>query len=354
MIELLELTSFRCIARVQLQLQPGLSFFFGQNGAGKTSLLEAVHVLSSGRSFRGGRAEDWLRRGSSAWSVAVVRADGSRWAVHWSGGRSAAAAADGEAVSLPMRARGLPVLCLHPDLQRSFFGERETRRRVLDWVMFHVEPVFAGCFSEYGRCLRQRNEVLRREGSDEALKPWTELCVRSGLELHRHRERLLPQLQEAFNLESAALTGQRLRLRLGLHPGWPELHLQEALDAAQATDRRMRATTVGPHRADLRLQPEGRRSGLDLSRGEAKAAVYALALACWRLAVVRRGAVGTLLLDDMGAELDPGFQDALYRRLNELGTQVLATGVHQVPCPHPWQRPWQSFHVEHGVITAVS
>ncbi len=176
-LEQLRISGLRCLADVSPALDPAINVFVGANGAGKTSVLEAVFLLSHARSFRSGAREALLQREMAQLSVfAELRhADGrgSRVGLGRTGGRWEARV-DGDSVAIGQLVRECAVVCFEPGSHALIAGAAEERRRYLDWGVFHVEPDFLAVWRRYQRALKQRNSLLRVgiDVTDEQFTPW--------------------------------------------------------------------------------------------------------------------------------------------------------------------------------------
>lgn len=356
----------RNLAPVDLRPAPGLNLVIGDNGAGKTSLLEAIHVLAFGRSFRGRVRDGLIRTGSEALAVFVeleeldgagsgpsrVRRIGLRHAGgQWEG------RVDGQPVDqLGLLCSRLAALTFEPGSHALVVGGGEPRRRFLDWGLFHVEPGDSGGFltvwRRYARALKQRNALLRQLARGAELDVWDRELALAGEALDRRRsdylERLQPRLAEASG-ELAPALGAAV---FAYQPGWrrDELPLVDALLLARERDRQAGHTSVGPHRADWRIQHANRPEGEALSRGQAKLTALACLLAQGADYAMERGAWPVILLDDLASELDDAHQRRLLERLRSSGAQVFITGTVVPSSLADGDIPVRRFHVEQGQV----
>ena len=189
----LSVSHLRNIEHVELELGPGVNLVTGANGSGKTSLLEAVYFLGSGRSFRSHRLEPVISREADGCTVFGVVLDGERVqrvGVYRGrdGGRDIRV--NSEVVNRASDlARALPVLVMGPETVDVLLGPPTLRRRFLNWGLFHVEPRFLADWDIATRCLRQRNSLLRqRSASDGEIGVWTAQLCEVSLRLHDYRK----------------------------------------------------------------------------------------------------------------------------------------------------------------------
>ncbi|HEY4356322.1 MAG TPA: DNA replication and repair protein RecF, partial [Acidobacteriaceae bacterium] len=174
-IERLRIQGLRCLTEAELNLGPSLNVLVGANGAGKTSVLEAMFLLSHARSFRSGARNALMQRECSQLSIYAELEQRGRTS-HLGLGRRARweARLDGEVVTLGKMVGECAVVCFEPGSHALIAGSAEERRRYMDWGVFHVEQQFLPAWGRYQRALKQRNALLRSaQRDDKALfEPW--------------------------------------------------------------------------------------------------------------------------------------------------------------------------------------
>jgi DNA replication and repair protein RecF len=346
----LEVEGLRCLEPTSLEFHPRVNLISGANGAGKTSLLEAVYLLGRGRSFRTRFTERLINHGASRLSV-FGRTDDAVFATLGFGfdrkEGPTARIVGRDARSLAELSEAFPVQVLDPGIHRLVEEGPGQRRRWLDWGVFHVEPGFVGAWSDYNRTLKQRNAALR-SGIDPS--PWEPELVRLAEVLSAARARTMAQLGPFWTQTLAALLGEPVSL--GFYRGWgQERGLAEALTLQRAQDLKRGSTGQGAHRFDVQLRIEGRYAREVLSRGQQKLLGAALALAMARLVGSEGRRAPTLLLDDPAAELDRAHTDALMSEIRKMRGQLLVTTID--PGPGEFGEPGRAFHVERGRVTKL-
>jgi DNA replication and repair protein RecF len=352
----LDIASLRRFERVSLAPGPALNLLTGHNGAGKTSVLEALHLMAYGRSFRGRVRDGLIRRGAPALEVFVEWQDAAG-RVHRAGLRHGGHAwegrLDGEAVGhLGELCAAFAVVSFEPGSHVLVTGGSEARRRLLDWGLFHVEQMFLPLWRRYARALKQRNALLKAQAPSREFDVWDRELVEAGELITRHRQNYLQQWQPRFQATAASLLPAGGDASLAFLPGWrEELPLADALLLARERDRAMGYTGVGPHRADWRVDYRDLPGREALSRGQAKLTALALLLSQAEQHATLRGDWPVVALDDLASELDRTHQRRVLEWLLASGAQVFLTGTEAPPSMAELPTPEVArFHVEQGQL----
>jgi DNA replication and repair protein RecF len=306
-MSLVELTvaNVRSIEAAHLAVPPGLTLIWGENGSGKTSLLEAIFLLGRGRSFRTRNSERLIRRGQDHLRAIgrVDRGDGRIDTLGFEATRAGVTAriAGRAAESLAELSQAFAVQVIEPGVHKLVEEGGHRRRRWMDWAVFHVEPQFVDTWVRYTRTVKQRNAALRTQPAlASAFDP--ELA-RLGEQIAESRRRFIEQLQPYWRDTIAALSG--LDVQLHYSRGWgADATLLDSLTASRARDEARHLTHSGPHRADVGVRMDGKPAREILSRGQQKLVAVAMTVAQLRLLKDLTGTTPTLLLDDPAAELD--------------------------------------------------
>jgi DNA replication and repair protein RecF len=323
----LALTDFRSYASAVIEPGPGFVLLSGENGAGKTNLLEAVSLLSPGRGLRGAALSDMARiGGAGAFAVAARLGEGEI-------GTGTLPAAperrqvrvNGASASVNSLSEWLSVLWLTPAMDRLFVSSAGDRRRFLDRLVLAMEPGHAHHASRYEAAMRARNKLLAEEvpGDPSWLSALEQQMAEHGTAVAAARERTVAALEE--RLESVP-RDQFASATIAID-GWQQGDLSAALRDSRRRDAAAGRATVGPHRQDLLVTH--RMKQMDAARsstGEQKALLLGLVLAHAELVADRRGDPPILLLDEVAAHLDPTRRAALFVRLQSHG-QVWMTAT---------------------------
>jgi DNA replication and repair protein RecF len=328
----LEARGFRNLEPLEVELDAGFHLILGPNGAGKTSLLEAVYLLATTRSFRTPRLADCCRHETSSFHLAgeVVGENRSRLEIGFDAGERRRTK-NGDRTSLAEHLATLPVVAWTAADVEILIGSPAERRRFLDRGVVGRRAASIEVLSRYRRALHEKRRLLqadagRHRGAE--LESWNAVLAAAAAELIELRaayveelSRSLAEVFEACRLDMAEVTlGYRCSPRSG-RGGSAAIY--EDLAAAASRELQMGQPLIGPHRDDLRILWNGRALRRVASAGERKALGLVLAAAHGET-LRRSGAEPTFLLDDADAELDPRRLEALWRGLGGAG-QLLAT-----------------------------
>ena len=341
----ISLTNFRNYARLELDLQPGMILFEGENGVGKSNLLEAMYLLAVARSPRASTERELIRHtngeGEFYTQVAanVERQDDSvNLQINFRSvsappavGASAATTSRAMSVQKYFRVNGAPrrastlighlnaVMFSANDLE-IVYGAPSVRRRYLNILISQTDREYLGAIQRYERVLRQRNHLLRqiRDGSARIneLAFWDDELVKEGICIMAQRHATVRMLSEGANPMYARLSGGSETLAVSYQPNvaLPDgsdisrESIAELISTKLKEQRRQELargiTVTGPHRDDLTLTLDGMEAAAFASRGQTRTAVLALKLAEAEYMKRRRGQEPVILLDDVLSELD--------------------------------------------------
>jgi DNA replication and repair protein RecF len=323
----LAVTDFRSYASALIEPGPGFVLLSGDNGAGKTNLLEAVSLLAPGRGLRGAALSDMARRGGEgSWAVAAKAED-----IDIGTGTSADAPerrqvrVNAARASVNSLGEWLSILWLTPAMDRLFTGSAGERRRFLDRLVLALEPSHAHHSSRYEAAMRARNKLLAEGAPPEPswLGALEEAMAEHGAAIAEARSRTVAALDERL---SSAPEDEFPRAEIELE-GWQESDLAATLEANRGRDAAAGRATEGPHRQDLAVAHRAKQMpAARSSTGEQKALLLGLVLAHADLVAERRGTPPILLLDEVAAHLDPKRRLALFARLEGRG-QVWMTAT---------------------------
>ncbi len=361
----LQITSFRNIESASMAPADSINIILGPNGAGKSSILEAISVLAHGRSFRTskfrrlindeksqftlfGQLEDSL--GSVDVPVGIQRDRSGKTDIKLAG-RKVKSSAE--------LALHLPLLVLNTHSFALLEGSPKDRRRFFDWLVFHVKHQFADSWRHLQRCIKQRNSLLRRDKITYSLvEPWDLEIAKAAAHIERARQESFLLLKDHFDEVMAELDFIDDTLSLVYNNGWgssDESYLVQLRNNFER-DCRLGYTSIGPHKAEIRLI-RGRVPAVEIySRGQQKALITALHIAEAKVFKQETGVSPVFLLDDLPSELDIRHQRLLAEWLESLSCQVFVTAVNESQLNETWpdtpEEKKKVFHVKHGTITS--
>jgi len=346
-ISKLTLTDFRNYSSISLDLRPGAVVFTGENGAGKTNLLEAISFLTPGRGLRRAPYPDVAREGSAGAFAVHASIEGPFGDAEIGTGTAPEAAGEAgrrvringaTAKSADEMLEWLRVVWLTPSMDSLFTGPAGDRRRFLDRLVLAIDPAHGQRALDYEKAMRGRNRLLSEDRRDRS---WFEAIetqmaetgaaiAAARVEMVRLLTAMISRLPETgpFPQADLALSGT-LEESIGRMPAVElEEHFRQALAQGRERDRAAGRTLEGPHRSDLLVRHRPKSMPAELcSTGEQKALLVGIVVSHARLTGEMAGAAPILLLDEIAAHLDPGRRAALFSILDELNCQAFMTGT---------------------------
>jgi DNA replication and repair protein RecF len=345
----LQLTDFRNYARLSLELQPGIVVLAGENGAGKTNLLEAISLLSPGRGLRRAPYENVAREGAVDGFAIHARLEGPFGECEIGTGTMGNGAAAGEggrkvringaaARSADALLEWLRVVWLVPSMDQLFTGPAGDRRRFLDRLVLAIDPAHGRRALDYEKAMRGRNRLLAEHGGDPAWLDAIEAqMAETGVAIAAARRELVrlldamiarlpadgPFPRGGIELSGTVERGLADRAAVDVEEDW-----RRALAEGRARDRAAGRTLEGVHRCDLEVRhlPKDMPAGLS-STGEQKALLAGIVISHARLVAETAGMSPIMLMDEIAAHLDAERRAALFDILLEMDIQAFLTGT---------------------------
>lgn len=357
----LSISHFRNIQQASLTGLADLNIFIGQNGSGKTSLLEAIYFLSSAKSFRSQRIQHVIQHQKEQCLLVAKGLDHDVLGVEKSVDGTAHIRFCGETIRTASQlADIIPLQLINDESFQLLTSGPQFRRQLMDWGVFHVEHQFFKVWSHCQKNLKQRNALLRqyRQATPKPLlKTWSDALCESSLALDAMRikwfEQFLVHVEPILQTLIPALAES---ISFTYYCGWDTKRgLERCIEEGIDTDLQRGFTHYGPQRADIRVKVDGRPAEEVLSRGQQKLVVAAMKVAQQRV-LEAIGKQSSYLIDDLAAELDSNNASKLLNLIMAgQGTkQVFLTAITEGDIPAIAEDNALSismFHVEHGVIT---
>lgn len=362
-ISSLNIHKLRNIHHAELSFSPFVNLIYGVNGSGKTSILEAIHLLATARSFRTHKSQSLINNDSSNLVIfGEIHHRDSRAipiGVEKTNAKTIVRIQGQNASSIAQLLGLLPVQYLGPESFRVLELGPAYRRKILDWGVFHVEHSFFRVWHRYDKLLQQRNSLLRQKKDQETLACWDRELIDAGNKVTALRKNYLSAIDPYFKTATQQLFAGKFDASVEFDQGWDKtISLADKLMQNLDADLRTGHTQAGPHRADLDFSCKNKLAKEVLSRGQQKILVAAFRLA--QLAyhnVIYPDNPGIVLADDLFSELDEDNARKVFSMLMSMGAQVFLTHLTQ-------QLPYsldnilidndvRMFHVEQGMINTT-
>ena len=336
-IQSVKLVNFRSHDEFLLQCNKKTSLLVGENGSGKTSVLEAIYEALRGKSFRA-TDEEILKRGTEFYRIELDFIDGTKTIVLYDGQRKQFLVEDKKKTRLPKKNRYPIVLFLPEDLHLVATSPTK-RRNYFDRVISEFNESYGNSLLKYEKALRQRNELLKKHKIDEDdnkvidrdFFSWNILLAKYGLEIRNYRKQYLDKLNAEFNqvYHSIVENGDQVFLKLNLFGGEiTEADYFNRLENEFRRDLILGHTGFGIHRDDFIFLFNEKEADGTASRGELRSMILAMKFIEADLIFQETGKKPVVLLDDVFSELDNTRQKCLVRNFKD--NQVIITSVDEV------------------------
>ena len=332
-----QITDFRNLETFECTVNRGIQWLIGDNGAGKTAILESIYYLYRGRSFRERKLNRLIRHGRKQSNVSINFGD-HRITMLLNASGSNRQDRFGDPISMTEVMTVLPVFYLGPSIGHLITGPPSYRRRLLDWVAFHVKRSHWRDLNRLKTALKQRNSLLRQQSPRAVIEAFDHSLITLSNDVSATRKHVVDLLrQQTIKLCS----NDDECLHFEFRPGYSSDSLQETLETAIDTDLSRGYTTLGPHRADVSIgltsQPKGHFSG-----GQTKMVAIETSLAALR-AIGSVSNQPLLLIDDLDAELSAGNVELALDAIRTHSAYNLATTLGKIGSTQPTDT---TFHVK--------
>ncbi|MGJ4745702.1 DNA replication/repair protein RecF [Leptospira sp. SA-E8] len=308
----LRLLNFRNHEQISLEFNSRLIFFVGENGEGKTNLLEAISMISWLKSFRESEEGNLIRWNSDGYYIkGEVDRDHKREIYELGFSKKPVSRRKLKFNQEEVKKRSdlvgkfLSVLMTPLDLIIVEGGPSE-RRRFLDSLLSSLDPSYLNDLIEYNRILKQRNALLKSGSSDPGLyEIWNQRLIEKGISIFNKRKEFILEFDPIYRENLKKLSGGRDNLTLEYKPSFSDLEdFKETLHRNINRDRKLGYTSVGIHRDDLYIGEDNRDIMDFASQGQKRSTVISLKAAAFEYYRRKLGRTPILLIDDVIRELD--------------------------------------------------
>lgn len=322
----LKIHHLRNITSANLFLCPRFNFIYGPNGSGKTSILEALYLLSCGHSFRSREISPVISYDHQNLTVYSRSQDQGSISIQKSESEPTQVKLNNQFCSTTSQlAYALPCQVFYSDIFQIIDAGPSERRSLLDWGLFHVKHNYLSLWKEYRRVLKQRNALLKQHAPAHHFIPWNNQLNQLANQLHELRDAYFIQWEQAFHSVLKQLS--HLDCSISYYKGWDKKNtgkdLLQVLDDNLASDQQKSYTQYGAHQADILIEINQNKAKHVLSRGQQKIILIALRLAQANL--LEKDCL--YLFDDLIAELDEEHQKKIIKVLSERKGQYVITST---------------------------
>lgn len=334
-VKSLNLLNFRNYEKLSLILDPGINIFYGANAQGKTNILEAVYLAGTSKSHRGTRDRDMIRMGQAEGHIRMhVDKNGSDYRIdmHLRKNKSKGIAIGG----IPIRRAGelfgiVNIVFFSPEDLNIIKNGPAERRRLIDRILCEIDRIYMSDLTQYGKCLNQRNRLLHDLYSNPSLESelpvWDEQLIKYGSRIIAKREEFVLSFEGISSQIHKDLTGDKEKLTLVYEPNVTEGEFAEKVARSREADRKIKSTTVGPHRDDVCIKVNDMDLRLYGSQGQQRTTAISLKLSEIRIIEEKIKNKPVLLLDDVLSELDRNRQNYLLGSIRDIQTLITCTGL---------------------------
>lgn len=322
----LKIYNLRILKSLSIHLHQKINFIIGPNGSGKTSILEALYILSCGHSFKSRETSPIISHDSATLNVFGRSQDEQIISVQKSRSEQTLIKLNGQfCKSTSELAYALPCQVIFSDLFSIIDAGPSVRRSLLDWGLFHVKHNYLSLLKDYKQVLRQRNALLRARAKIKEFIPWNKQLCKIALEIDKEREQYFADWQHHFSSVLAELTS--VPCSISYYKGWDKKNtgnsLESILDEQFESDINKLYTQSGVHNADIIIKTDDTKVKNILSRGQQKIILIAMKLS--QVQLLKRDCL--YLLDDITAELDEDHQLKLFCLINKLSGQFVISSI---------------------------
>ena len=330
-IKSIKLFNFRSHTEYTLVCEDNTSLILGANGSGKTSVLEAIYILTRGKSFRA-TDPDILKRGTDYYRIELEYSSGQKYTATYDGARKTFTISDQKSRRLPVKYK-YPVVLFQPSDLNLISHSPSRRRDYFDRIFSQFDTSYATSLSRYDKALRQRNELLKSDHiTPDSIFSWNILLAKYGTDLYTMRHKFIQEINTHITdvYRSIATTTDHIYIQYKTDVTSPDdTAYLSALEHSYQKDTYLGHTTYGIHRDDYIIEFNNTPADGSASRGESRSIILALKFIEADLIYQKTSLRPIILLDDVFSELDASRRKALVT--NFQNNQVIITSVEDIP-----------------------
>lgn len=357
MLSQLSISHLRNITELRFEPGADINLLLGVNGSGKTSILEAIHLLALGRSFRTRSLKNALQFGEKQFQITARTENKTPVGLQF----DTTAGVQIRLNSAPLKrlselASQVPLQYISANCHQFFELGPRFRRQLVDWGVFHVEPTFNFHWQSYKKILLQRNSALKKRKNIDEIQLWDEHLIQHGEKINALRQSYLQDLMQDFSVifKRLCIDFELAEFSLRHKSGWSKDHdLRHALEKGFERDRSLGYTKSGSHAADWSFRINDADPAEMLSRGQQKLFYLALSMAQGSLSINSKRDRTILLIDDLSSELDISHQETVLVELEKLPVQSFITSADSTLKDMIQRDKDMVFHVKHGTMDGI-
>lgn len=351
-INQLSLNDFRNLKSITLDFDPAYNLIVGNNGSGKTSLLESINVICQGRSFKTHHINQCIQHGKKNF---LLFAKFNKYQAGFSRSESKShIRIDGKNVSkVSELVERTPIVTIDSKCFELLTGPPTNRREYIDWCLFHVEHHYRELWNDYNHGLKQKNKLLKLRKMVKELDYWDEYISSLCLKIYKYRKKYLDDIINIIQDINGSLSNS-LNLQVEYSQGWSNLNdpLSSILENRHK-ELRYGYSIIGSHRDNITISIDEFAVSELLSRGQIKKLSIAFFLSQILLVQKYTNKNIVVLIDDLESELDSDTVKSILKFLSTLDVQVFITNIRTASYLTDARQEYKMFHVEHGMIKPV-
>jgi|TARA_X000000950_G_scaffold98513_1_gene124560 DNA replication and repair protein RecF len=351
----ISLKNFRCFDEINFSLSSGINFFYGSNGSGKTSILEAVYIFSSGKSFKSSNLISLINYDRDKFSAkGYDNKKGYIVDIEKNRNKPISVVLNNKKITASKLLKEFPCTAIHNSTFSFADASPDFRRKLLDRSIFTADESFSKCWFTYYRTLKQRNSLLKNNRISD-IYTWNQKLSIEGDKLNNYRTNFFNKTITEFKLLLDLIKPKDVFdffdvIDINFFQGWEtKKNLNDVLNNNLSSDLKRKTTTAGPHKADIKFLIKKIDARQVLSRGEQK--FFSILWSCAQHEVLKKQfkVHATLLVDDIKSELDDRVFNLFLNLLNHVDTQIIFSCIDDCFSSKIINsfNNFKKFHVEH-------